>query len=237
MKKLTIFIAAVLVFSMVAIAASAATLKNVAEGKTYTVEIISGGDETPYGYNADNEEGFGDGPNGIRQRLTDGVAGEGEGGGGGEVGAQKATEAVFVIDLGKEVSNIKKLTMDLYKNDGWGIAIPVSVEYAISNDNTTFTSLGVVEVSDSNKVADVAWDTWYMDLNLTEAKSARYVKITAKASNYVWSTEIQVLAEDAGSSTPDTSDNTVYVALALVISVSSAALVLKKKDALNQILI
>ena len=43
MKKLTIFLAALLVFSMVAVAASAATLKNVAEGKTYTVEIVAGG--------------------------------------------------------------------------------------------------------------------------------------------------------------------------------------------------
>ena len=227
MKKLTIFLAALLVFSMVAVAASAATLKNVAEGKTYTVEIVAGGGDEPYGYNADNDDGFGDGPNGIRKRLTDGTAGAGDGGGYAQVGAQKATEAVYVIDLGKEVVNIKKLTMDLYKNDGWGIGAPISVEYAISSDNVTFTSLGVVEVNDTTKVDGVSWDTWYMDLDLTEAKSARYVKITALATNYVWSTEIQVLAEES----PGTSDNTLFVALTFLVSVSSAALVLKKRRA------
>lgn len=244
MKKLTILLAVVLVFSMTAMFVSAAELTNVAKGKTYTLTIVEG---TP-GYGSpdpDDGTGYGDGINVARQRLTNGEKSETADGGGSSpsdiggalVGGQSATNVEYIIDLGKVVSGIKKFDMDLYDNSDWGISAPVSVEYAISDDNATFTSLGVVDVANVTKTSSGTWNRYDMTLNLDAVKSGRYVKIIAKAGSHVWSSEIEVFAEGASSDTsddtsktptPDTGDGMVYAVVALVASAGAAIVITKK---------
>ncbi|HAN20612.1 MAG: hypothetical protein A2Y15_09020 [Clostridiales bacterium GWF2_36_10] len=199
MKKVLVFLlVAVLIIPCFSLFTSAADLTNVAELKPYTTDIGTG---TPgYGMPAEGEDqngGYGDGIDGVRQRLTDGVIGGGaDGGGYGIIGAQSTTQAIYVIDLGSVVNGILKLNMDMYSNSGWGIGDGISVEYALSTDGTTYTTVGTVLIADAVDKSAEGWTAYDYILELSSAKSARYVKMTATATNYVWSTEMQVFADE-----------------------------------------
>jgi LPXTG-motif cell wall-anchored protein len=207
MKKILIsLLLVVLIVSSFSLFASAEELTNVAQGKHYTLDI---GDGTP-GYGVDN--GYGDGVDAVNQRLTDGVIGEASGAitsspGVGLAGAQKTTKAIYVIDLGSVVTGIQKFNMDMYSKTDWGIAPSVSVEYAVSEDGITYTTVGTVLLANATSKGSGVEGEWVASdyiLELTTAVSARYVKMTAIAGNYVWSTEMQVFANTGAAST-DTS--------------------------------
>jgi LPXTG-motif cell wall-anchored protein len=222
-KLLAIIISALLIIPVSSFFVNAADLSNVAKGKTYTVDI---GEGTP-GYSCpdpDDGTGFGDGVNAKRQRLTDGVIGADDGGLKGLIGAQQTAKAVYIIDLGSVVNGIKKLSMDLYYGN-WGIGEALSVEYALSTDNTNFNNVGKVERKDAVNKVNAVWKGDDYVLNLSEAKSARYVKITATATNYVWSSEMQVFAEggSAGNSSSQASSNSSSAASSSKAASSAAS--------------
>jgi hypothetical protein len=141
MKKVLSFILVLLLsVSFLSVIASADNLVNVAQGKTYTVDI---GEQ---GQKYDNPA-LSDGENASYQRLTDGVVGGEDGGLGGLPGAQYTPQAIYVIDLGSVVHGIQKFNMDMYYGV-WGIKEPKSVEYAVSTDGTNYTVVGTVEKKD-----------------------------------------------------------------------------------------
>ena len=207
MKKiLAVLLTLTLFIPCFSILASAGDLVNVAKGKKYTVDIGSEG-TAEYGCpDPDDGTGFGDGKNLSRQRLTDGVIGTDDGGAVGLIGAQQTPKAIYTIDLGSVVKGIKKLNMDMYYGP-WGISEALSVEYALSEDGTNYTTVGKVERKNAVNKVNGEWNGDDYILNLTEAKSARYVKITAVATNYVWSSEMQVFSDGSSSGSSQSSSS------------------------------
>ncbi|OGO93242.1 MAG: hypothetical protein A2Y17_02645 [Clostridiales bacterium GWF2_38_85] len=222
-KVLELLLTALLLLSCMSLFVSAADLTNVAQGKTYTVDIGESGTAS-YGY----PDGYGDGPAAERQLLTDGNIATDNGDAG--TGAQQTSLGVYVIDLGSVVDGIKKLNMDMYGCEGWGVGVPISVEYAISTNGTDYTTVGTVLVDGAVAKGVGDWVGYDFILELTEAQSAQYVKMTASATNYIWSTEMQVFAESA-TTTPDTGDNVAVLIVLLVVAAAGSIIVTSRKFA------
>jgi LPXTG-motif cell wall-anchored protein len=245
-KSIAILLVLLLAIPFFSVITSAGDLVNVAKGKKYTVDIGSDGTAGYSCPDPDDGTGFGDGKNLARQRLTDGVIAKDDGGGAGLIGAQQTPKAIYTLDLGSVVKGIKKLSMDMYYGP-WGIGEALSIEYALSEDGTTYTTVGKVERKNAVNKVNGEWKGDDYILNLTEAKSARYVKITAVATNYVWSSEMQVFADgsgDPGSSqsasesskdnNPETGDNGITIfAIIAIISVGAAYSYTRRKQTIS----
>ncbi len=205
---------------------------NLAAGKTYTV---SGNKPRTDGY-ADNETG----------KLTDGLPGGNEASqnylgfqGVAEEGADQAAVEV-VIDLG-ESKEFKKITADAIYGD-WGIAAPAGVKFAVSADGETYGD--EIDVATENAEETVGGSDWKLLLYAAEGTfNGRYVKVTYyKAndgqSNHIWTSEIEVIGEEAadpgensqGGNTPTTGDaGIIALAIVSVIALGGAVIVKKSK--------
>ncbi|HBR32593.1 MAG TPA: hypothetical protein DD733_10990 [Clostridiales bacterium] len=205
-KMFFAFLAMAIIVSGFSLIAGAEELTNVAEGKSYTLECETS--EADYGYTEGTDSGFGDGPNAIRQRLTDGMHGL-ESTRTVKSGAQKTKKAFYVIDLGSVVNGISKLNMDMYYRTDWGIQKPIGVEYALLTDGVNYTTEGKILVADSvERETPEPWVGYDFTLNLSTPKSARYVKMIAEGGNYIWSTEMQVFASGEETSDPESESST-----------------------------
>lgn len=196
MKKNLIFLLVlVLMIPCFSLFVNAAEPVNVAEGKSYTVDITDG--TAGYGIPVpDDGSGFGDGIDAYRQRLTDGVIAAEDGGLTGQIGAQSTATAIYVIDLGSVVSGISKFNMDMYSIPSWGVGDAISVEYAVSTNGTDYTTVGTVLRADAVSKGNTDFIGHDYILTLAAPQSARYVRMTASATNYVWSSEMQVFADN-----------------------------------------
>ncbi|MDL2286975.1 discoidin domain-containing protein [Eubacteriales bacterium OttesenSCG-928-G02] len=231
MKKIiSLSIAFMLIVACFSLCVSADSLTNIAEKKAYTVNL---GENTAFRLVAD---GYSDGDEApVNQKMTDGI--RATDGGTDPIGALKKADGTndvapngdYIIDLGKSYDNIVKFSFDQWYGS-WGISEPASVEYFISADGTNYTSVGKVETADAEVISEGTWSGVDYVVELDEAVSARYIKVSAVGGNYVWGSEIQVFAKSTGTTTPDTGDTGITVfAIITLVSFAGAYIVKKVK--------
>lgn len=137
----------------------------------------------------------------------------------------------FVFDLGKKTA-IAGFKCDGFSNDSWGISVPNSVEFLVSDDGENYTSVGVVTASEGQDVGNGSWLKY--DFSLEKAVSGKFIKVVYTSAAFTWLSEIEAYA--AGTSdttskpeTPVTADNGI-VALAVIASIAVAGAVVIKKS-------
>ncbi|MBP5255891.1 MAG: hypothetical protein J6Z80_02430 [Clostridia bacterium] len=177
--------------------------KNIAKGKSYTVE---GNSERGDQY---------DDPDGTK--LTNGVAiidqASAE-----NYGFNAANgEVTVVIDLG-EVQKFTAITADVLYGD-WGIPAPLGVKFSVSKDGSTYTD--AIDVTSDNAAETAGAGNWIVQLYKAEGNfEGRYVKVVyyREGAGHLWVSEIEVIAGEASAELGDfdgdgsvTSDDAVYL--------------------------
>lgn len=202
--------------------------ENILAGLTYTYE---GTIREPDGFSDYNSDGT------CKNRLTDGAYAENPGS--EQIAAYNGGPTSFVFDLGK-VTDIAGFYCDGYSGN-WGIPAPTSVEFLVSDDGATYTSVGVVEVNEENTT--VVSDPWQKhEFKLDKVASGRYIKVVYTTTVHTWLSEIEAYAAVEGGTTStdtssevstekpvETADNGI-VALAVIASLAVAGAVIVKKS-------
>jgi hypothetical protein len=199
-------------------------LKNVAEGKDYTIgnsgfgHIVSGG-EWPCNYNAD---------------LTDGVASEMvtyddkwfafaiyESDNGFNVVDGKGS---VTVDLG-EATDIASVSANIGVALDAGVAAPAKAEVFVSNDGENFESVGELAAVTETGWADLAYEgnARYVKIEFTVAEGAGFVFIDEVAVNGY----VEVPVED----TPDAGDASSMIVFAIIalVALAGSAVVVKTR--------
>lgn len=238
--------------------ATTTTLVNVALNKTYTMSPLfrAGGAEVNWGWDPNAAVAY---PDEDDKTLTDGVI---------DPEADDFHDAVFMgfnknapeyagtegeaglgyawltVDLGEETA-VKKLV--LYTGgsalgEAAGIKAPASVEFFVSDDSETWTSVGMATLGDATKAVVPA------TLELKTAASAQYVQARVVAgSSWIFVSEFEAYAEsetpsesstptessseapsESTSSTPTTADSGV-LSLVLIAFLAAAGAVVAAK--------
>ncbi len=124
-------------------------------------------------------------------KLTDGSKGNLDAGTSSYSGWGKNYKAEVVVDLGAPKA-ANTFTVYAAKYDSWGIPQPASIEVFVSDDNSTFTSVGTataVDAGDGNGGAKLFTYT----VSLEKAVTAQYVKFyVVHGGNHVWFDEVEV---------------------------------------------
>ncbi len=181
--------AACLVFSASAEEAKGA---NLLAGLHYTAE---GNTRAADNLSDTNEDGT------CKYRLTDGVFAS-ENPGSDKVGAYGQGTVTFVFDLG-ESKEITSFHCEGYSGD-WGITAPTSVEFLVSDDGTTYTSVGTVETT--TEALEGNWAKH--DFKLEKSAAGKFIKVVYNTASHVWVSEIEAFGKAAAgdTSTEPTSD-------------------------------
>lgn len=141
------------------------------------------------------------------RELTDGVKGTTDYG--TEWHAFYSQDSYFAkVDLGLKYPGIKKMTMQIAENTGASIHKPKSVEYFVSTDNRTYTSVGIAAAT---KTGSYGATTLYdYTLELTAPVTARFVRavLTKDTGMFIFVSEFEVF--NSGEPGIDSSPGEVY---------------------------
>lgn len=107
--------------------------------------------------------------------LTDGIRGGNNYRVGGYIGFQ-STDFESIIDL-ESITNINKITTGFFTASSSLVLLPAYVEYFVSDDGTSFRSLG--KIINNFSIKDPTWNRIDFSINVSKI-NARYIKIFAK---------------------------------------------------------
>lgn len=190
MKRTFCVIMAVLMLcctlSAIGVAAEKSNLTNVAQGCTYTYTQPYTNGSAPY-QQVDGKE------------LTDGVIGD-TAFGTEWIGwyYKEVSECEAVIDLGKQVSGIVKISLIMGAPTDWGVGFPAYINFYASDDGSNFTELGKKTKASTEKITDIS-------IIIPDGVSARYVKaVVGKGGGiFTFCTEFQVFTGTLGDESDD----------------------------------
>jgi len=207
-KKLILFALAIfLIVSLSAMFVSAEET-NVAAGKSYTYTGVHvDPDLNEVKYPDIGEKQLTDGEKGVKDDITYradvwvGMSWGGEGAySNSSVWDANTTIAQnsIVVDLGSVTDDLTRFTL-ITQDCGSGIVRPKEVEVLISDDNSSFTSVGKVTASNATMIVDKQdadnpeYGIYEYSYTASEAKSARYVKYTVThGGGWLFVSEVEV---------------------------------------------
>ncbi len=213
-------------------------LKNFAEGASYTTSQLyqQGGADVEWGWDDNAPIAY---PDEDGKSLTDGVLASNDADytdaawAGFHVKAPDYVENGYswiTVDLG-EVKSISNVSMNAgtSKNANLatvGIAAPHTVEYFVSNDGETWTSIGAVVPADGPE------GTEDISVELAEAVDAQYVQARFTSEGWMFISEIEVEGyvevvndDDNTADAGDASNMLVFAVIALVALAGTAVVV------------
>lgn len=106
--------------------------------------------------------------------------------------------ADIVVDLGANVSsNVYRIYTSI--NESWGIYVPAKLTISVSNDNSTWTEVGVTD-SETETISEGEWTSYIMTVRAEQLQNARYVKFNiAVETGHIWLDEVEVASSAVGA--------------------------------------
>ncbi len=143
-------------------------------------------------------------------RLTDGTKQSPDGGSvEAYSGWDAKTDAQITVNLGSAQSSD---TYTVYGAYGfYGIQSPKGMTVSVSNDGTNFTTVGstteITPMGTGNATSDGVTNLYALTVTAPAAKTAKYVRFTVNANNFVWIDEVEISVSQATALTVSTGKN------------------------------